>query len=162
MPLNPAKPLPKRPRLPDEAYRGCQRYSITIATNQRTHVFTHAAIFDAMRSILKVAAEKTGFRVWVFCFMPDHLHLLIEGIAAKSDAQQFMKQFKQQSGFWYKQHTRQKLWATSYFDHVLRKEEDTVAVIKYILANPECGGLARHWYEYPYSGSLELDVKDLL
>lgn len=162
MPLDVEKSFPKRPRLTDEAYLGGQRYSITVATNQRTHVFAHTAIFGAMRGMLKVVAEKTGFRVWVFCFMPDHLHLLLEGKESRSDMQQFMKLFKQKSGYWHIKETGQKLWGTSYFDHVLREEENTIAVVKYILANPERAGLVKHWYEYPYSGSLELNIRDLL
>ena len=94
--------------------------------------------------------------------MPDHLHLLIEGMHASSNAQHFLKEFKQKSGYHYMQSIGQRLWATSYFDHVLRKEEDTIVVVKYILANPERAGLVQYWGEYPYSGSLALDIKQLL
>ena len=162
MPLDLSQSIPKRPRLLSEAYLGCQRYSITCTTHNRQPIFIARDIFEIMRQYLGEVAAKAQFRVWVFCFMPDHLHLLLEGKKAESDLQQYMKLFKQRSGYWYQQNTGQRLWSTSYFDHVLRKEEDTIVVVKYILANPERAGLVKSWYKYPYSGSFELNTKDLL
>lgn len=162
MPLDPIKPLPKRPRLDSEAYLGQQRCSLTLTTHNHALVFTNSDIFQLMCSVLWDTATKNAFRVWVFCFMPDHLHLLIEGKEDFSDIQKFVKDFKQKSGYEYKQLTNKKLWGTSYFDHMLRNEEDTIVVVRYILENPVRAGLVKSWWEYPYSGSFEMDIQDLL
>ena len=37
--------------------------------------------------------------------MPDHLHLLVEGKSADSDAKQFIARAKQYSGFYYSRRT---------------------------------------------------------
>ena len=97
--------------------------------------------------------------------MPDHLHLLVEGEADNADLKQYISLFKQISGYKYAQDLTQrfsadekpKLWQTSFYDHVLRKEEDLVDVAKYIFDNPVRKGLADHYSEYSYSGSFVLD-----
>jgi hypothetical protein len=51
-----------------------------------------------------------------------------------------------------------KLWQPSYYDHVLRKDEDTLNVARYILDNPVRKGLVKHFLEYGFSGSFEMDI----
>jgi hypothetical protein len=45
---------------------------------------------------------------------------------------------------------------------VLRDDEATLSVARYILANPVRAGLARSVEEYPFVGSLVYELKDLL
>jgi len=47
-----------------------------------------------------------------------------------------------------------KLWQPSFYDHVLRNDEDLPAVARYILNNPVRKGLVDHYTEYVFSGSL--------
>ena len=106
-----------------------------------------------------------GFKVWAYCFMPDHLHLLVEGIAENADLKRFISLFKQVSGYKYVQNVTQcfnadekpKLWQPGFYDHVLRKEEDLVEVARYIFNNPVRKGLVGHYSDYSYSGSLVLN-----
>jgi len=136
--------------------------SITITTYNKQQIFVNKNIYKQHCLILKETAKKYCFKIWVFCFMPDHLHLLVEGKDKNSDIQKFIKIFKQKTGFLYKQSIGKKLWCTSYYDHLLRKEEDVISVVKYILNNPVRAGLVKEWYEYPFSGSFEMDIKELL
>ena len=54
------------------------------------------------------------------------------------------------------------LWQRSYFEHVLRDEEDTIGVAKYILENPVRAGLVERPEAYPYLGSMTVSVEELL
>lgn len=50
------------------------------------------------------------------------------GVAAStqaSDFQRFMNNWKQRTGYEFKQRTGESLWQESYFDHVLRDDEET-------------------------------------
>ena len=47
----------------------------------------------------------------------------------------------------------------SYYDHVLRKEEDKMSIALYILGNPVRRGQLEDCRAYPYSGSLVYDFK---
>ena len=39
------------------------------------------------------------FAVIAYCFMPDHMHALVEGLATSSDFRRFVAMFKQRSAF---------------------------------------------------------------
>ena len=84
--------------------------------------------------------------------MPDHLHLLVEGSEA-SDLPVFVKDFKQRTGFQYRRARGQSLWQKSYYDHILRTEEDVHGVARYIVGNPVRAGLVAAANDYPYCGS---------
>ena len=67
-----------------------------------------------------------------------------------------MYRFKQASGFacnkllgW-----QGPFWQASYYDHVVRRDEDIEAVRDYVLENPVRAGLVENAEDYPCSGSL--------
>ena len=77
----------------------------------------------------------------------------IEAQKEDCDLEKFVKRFKQLSGFYFKKNLGQKLWAKSYYDHILRSEEYLAKIIWYILNNPVRKGLVKYWYDYKYWGS---------
>ena len=144
-------------------YIGLHRYSLTFCTDRRRRLFTDAdAVELVVQQLLRSASDGHNFSVIAYCFMPDHLHLLIEGTSDDSDAKRFIKGFKQYSGYYYTQKHHDRLWQRYGFEHVLRDEEVTIAVAKYILANPVRAGLAETVEQYPYVGSLMYELKDLI
>ncbi len=94
--------------------------------------------------------------------MPDHVHLLVEGQSDASDCKQFMARSKQYSGFQYSRVRGGRLWQRYGFERALRDDEDTLVVARYILANPVRGRLAPCVQDYPFVGSLEYSLEDLL
>jgi REP element-mobilizing transposase RayT len=71
-----------------------------------------------------------------------------------SDFRAFVKRFKQTSGFEYCQQTRQRrLWQPGYYEHILRGDEVTEVVARYVLENPIRAQLAKDLGEYPFAGS---------
>jgi len=96
-----------------------------------------------------------AFEVLAYCFMPNHVHLLVAGLTATSRLKPFMEQFKQITGFAFKQEHRVPLWHRSYHDRVLRREESIESVANYIWANPVRAGIVESAEDYPYSGPRE-------
>jgi REP element-mobilizing transposase RayT len=94
--------------------------------------------------------------------MPDHAHLLIEGRSERSDARDFIKRAKQYSGFYYSKNFGARLWQRYGYDHVVRDDEKTVVVARYILENPLRAGLVSRIEHYPFSGSLEWPMEALI
>jgi putative transposase len=134
----------------------CQEriYFITICTFDGQGTFKDLQVVNLLLEKLKACCKTFGFVNYVYCFMPDHLHLLLGGKEG-SDLIKMIKQFKQLTGFHFKKETRKKLWQKSYYDHILRKEESIGRVVRYVLENPVRKGLVKHPEEYPLSGSLE-------
>ncbi len=70
-----------------------------------------------------------------------------------------VKEFKQGTGWWFRNihqaspDDKSSLWQKSYYDHILRREEDASQVVRYILENPIRAGLAASVDEYPYAWS---------
>ncbi len=85
--------------------------------------------------------------------MPDHLHILAIGEELDSDLEAFMATMKQKTGFDFKKLHRVSLWQAGYYDRILRNDEQSIVVARYILENPVRAGLVRDFREYPFSGS---------
>jgi len=93
--------------------------------------------------------------------MPDHVHLLVAGRSVTASLLRFVTLAKQQSGHWFAAWSEQRLWQTGFYDHVLRDEEATIAVVRYIFANPVRAGLTRGIGEYPFAGSAVFSIAEI-
>jgi hypothetical protein len=82
-------------------------------------------------------------------------------VAQASDLPRFVTSFKQQTGFWFARQYGVRLWQDGYHDRVLRREEETSEVVRYILDNPIRAGLVTVFDRYPYSGSDRYSVSEL-
>lgn len=163
MPLDIAKPYPKRARLLDKSnYIGQRGYFITINAYQRNNFFDKAQIVSSVTTYLKQASIIHNHDVIVYCFMPDHLHLVLAGKVESSNLLSFITYFKQISSYAFKQKFGVKLWATSFHDHVLRKEETIRSVGRYTLKNPIVAGLVEDVLDYPYAGSFVYELEELV
>lgn len=190
------KKYKERPRLKNFGYEGYHRYFVTICTHERNHIFKNDAIVRQLIRVLKDMSNNLGFKVWAYCFMPDHLHLLVEGESPDSDLKKFISSYKQYTGYYYRDYVAQgfspartkhvaqdhkkdvaqgfspaqspaqtknpKLWQPSYYDHVLRKDEDILSVARYVVGNPVRKALVNHFADYEFIGSFELDMESLL
>jgi REP-associated tyrosine transposase len=150
------------PKLSDALYLGGHRIFLTMCTHGRRAYFEPAEIVDVALSELLRTATANEIEIIAYCFMPDHLHALIAGASEYSDAKRFTAVFRHRSGFRYRQRKGERLWQEGYFDRHLRKEDRTVDVVSYIVANPVRSGLCRTVCEYPYSGSSRYELADLV
>jgi REP element-mobilizing transposase RayT len=73
-------------------------YSITINTSYRARLFVDATAVRTALACLQDAAAKYSARVFAYCFMPDHIHLLAQ-TPPGVDFTEFIRSFKQRSGF---------------------------------------------------------------
>ena len=144
----------KNNRLDLFLYKGIKAYFVTICTKDQQKVFTDSKTINEQLGLLNSCCEQEKFSVWVYCFMPDHLHLLLIS-GENSDLIKFIRTYKQLTGYGYKKATGKALWQKSFYDHILRKEENIPQVIRYILENPVRKGIVEYFADYPLSGSLE-------
>ena len=124
------------PRLGSFSYQGHSAYFVTCCTFGRRDWLTDATRVDSVTEQLLQSAQASLFDVSAYCFMPEHVHALVEGTSDRSTFCPFMNDFKQRTGYAHKQATAQRLWQQGYYDRVLRPEDDRLRVIAYMLANP--------------------------
>ena len=153
--------LPKRPRLDCFDYLGPYRYFLTFCTHERKTCFTTSEVVDLALSQIRQAAHKWEFAIHAYVFMPDHVHLLVEGLSEASDLKAFASLAKQRAGYAHSRAGRGPLWQPSYYEHVLRDEEDSLGVVWYIVNNPVRAGLVEHPTAYPFVGSATYSIQDL-
>ena len=141
-----------RPRLQMFDYRGQYAYHVVIVTNNRVPVFDDPQLGHWCLGLLREVVDAASFELLAFCLMPDHLHLLTQGTQDSSHLVTFIQRFKRRTGFHFEQKSGSQLWQPSYFDRVLRKEEDLGSVAEYVLQNPVAEGLCARPEDYGLSG----------
>ena len=102
---------------------------------------------------IRRSGSRYGFEIFAYCLMPNHVHLLVHGTSHAADLRRFVKTAKQSSGQMYAARTKQRLWQDSYYDHVVRPEEDLSAIARYIIDNPVRAGIVESPLDYPFVGS---------
>jgi REP-associated tyrosine transposase len=143
-------------------YTGFHRYSLTFCTNRRRAIFTNENVVDLVLLQISRAAAEREFAVITYCFMHDHLHLLVHGQSEASECKGFISKAKQYSGYYYSKEFPGRLWQRYGYERTLRKDEDTLTVARYILENPVRGKLVANVQDYPFLGSLVCGLEDLM
>jgi putative transposase len=144
-------PRKSSPRLPTFEYKGAFAYFITINTDDNRPYFREDTAKRCADLLLK-AAQDRRFEITAYCVMPNHVHFLASGLDENADLIEFVKRFKQLMGFEFKTATGKQLWQRSFYDHILRSDEDVEGVAAYIWRNPVAAGIVAEATDYPFSG----------
>ena len=136
-------------------------FFITICTAAKQHYFADPKISKIIIAELEHRWTNQEIKLFCYCIMPDHLHLLIslnenyirkEGAFGERTLQDWVSAFKRYTARTVGQRLEIKpLWQSNFYDHVVRREESLVEICSYILNNPVRIGLVSRWEEYPYS-----------
>jgi putative transposase len=149
-------------RLEGFNYVGTYRYFLTFCVRDRLPVFRDAHSVEQTLTQFRRTSTLERFAIIAYCVMPDHAHLLVEGLCADSDFKRFAKMAKQRSGGLYARAQHKRLWQQGYYERVLREEDDARALARYIVNNPVRTGLVETPEEYPFIGSDTWTVTELL
>jgi REP element-mobilizing transposase RayT len=87
-----------------------------------------------------------------YCIMPDHVHLL--ALNLDGSLIEFMRLLKGRTASELRGRVGGPLWQRSFHDHLIRRNEDINATLRYLLENPVRAGLVDDWTKYHWSGSL--------
>ena len=98
----------------------------------------------------------------VYCYMPDHQHLIVSGINSETDTIGLIKIYKQKTGYWLIRNQFNVRWQKDFFDHIIRKDEGLINVARYILDNPVRKGLVVNWQDFPFKGAIGCELADIL
>jgi REP element-mobilizing transposase RayT len=69
--------------LPNRAYVGRQMYFVTVCCHSKSTVLSEARLCTRILDLLGSEAKSRQFAIAAYCFMPDHLHFLAEGLDAR-------------------------------------------------------------------------------
>jgi putative transposase len=143
----------KSTRLTTLSYLGTKAHFVTICCNNRIPHLKVPKTASRVIEILLESAAKESFELHAYCAMPNHLHFLAHGLSPRSNSLELVRLLKSRSAFEFKQERKQRLWESSFHDHILRKSDELEPIARYIWANPVRGGLCTSPEEHPFSGS---------
>lgn len=127
-----------------------QIFSITICSWHRTPIFSNITYARTLTDTLHQGLFADTTKLYAYCLMPDHLHLLISPrIGNLCDLIGRWKSYT--ATLLRKEGLKSKLWQRGFYDHALRKEEDIKSTAEYIVNNPKRGGLVNQWRDYEFS-----------
>ena len=154
---------PYPPYCPNFSYVGRHCYLLTFVTFMRMEAFRNAETVDLVWSQFLRAAREKGFEVLACCFIPDHVHLVVEGISEDAHLKVFAKSAKQYSGYYYaRSHGGGKLWQKGNDDQIIRDRADLFERIRYVVMNPVARGLVARPEDYPFLRSQRWTVDELI
>ena len=149
--------------LPGFSYVGCHRYFLTFCTHDRRTLFECGETVAATWAHFLRTGIEEDIEIIAYCFMPDHVHMVVEGKAETSDLKRFVSRAKQRPGYAYGQaHKGERLWQRYGYEHVLRDDEATEKVVAYVLENPVRKGWVEQPRAYPFIGSQVYELDELI
>lgn len=111
-------------------------------------MLTHKILIESM--------NRRNYRVYCYCFMPDHVHLLLNPKSSNVELSRFIQIFKSKSAVLaLKQCGIRRLWQRSYYEHILRESESIIETAEYILQNPVRKGMVSDYKNYRFCGLID-------
>jgi len=140
-------------RLPPEHYRGPVRCFFTTCTANRAPHFHDLAFGRIIASQLLTTASTRRIDVLAYCLMPDHAHVLLEAHARTESVLDTFVEWKHRAALLARRRRDVRLWQESFWDRILRADDDSWSSAAYIMANPLRAGLTQRIGEYSLAGS---------
>jgi len=140
-------------RLTPDHYRiPWQAVGYAICTKDRRGSLISRGVPDLLVSSLDTSAANHGCKVFCYCIMPDHLHLIACVVEEGADLQPFVAGFKQwtarrlgEMGF------SKPVWQRGYWDRHVREDESVGELVAYVLGNPVREGLCKQPEDWAHS-----------
>jgi REP-associated tyrosine transposase len=154
MPWNKPYHPSKNQRLDRELYTCTHSvFFITIRAYERQSPFLRDELSQLIIDVLRDEQDRKNCGIFTYCLMPDHFHFLTSPRMDGISVLRFVDEYKGKStNRSWKLGWRGKLWQPRFFDHIVRAEEDLLAISEYILNNPLRNGLVVRPEDWAWSG----------
>lgn len=140
-------------------YTGTHRYLITLPVFCDRAVFVkHQRILSALNA-LRDTSLVHRFDVYAYSFLPSELTLVVRGKDKTANMKEFLHAFRAASSDAMREELGHALWKKRYFERVLRKSEETKAIVASVFERPVKAGLVNNASQYPFQGSFVLMPK---
>lgn len=148
--------------LPREHYCGRIWGGFTICGQRRQLLFSSDSIVNRCVAILDSVRERHTCLVLLYCFMPDHLHLILQGQDELSDLYATVLDFKHKTGIYLARSRSHYRLQKNFYDHLIRSTNELASQLTYVADNPVRRGLVSRWQDYRFTGSLGISFDFVL
>ncbi len=131
-----------------------QIYHIVNRGNRRETIFHDSQDFDKFLTLLKDAKEKYDIKIYGYCIMPNHFHLVIYARYAES----LSKAMHWISSSYVRYYNRRylvsgHLWQGRYKSFIVEEDSYLLTLLKYVEANPKRAKIVKDCIKYKYSSA---------
>ena len=128
-------------------------HHVTQRGNRRQQIFFGDEDFAEYRRLMAVSCRECGTRVWAYCLMPNHVHLIMvpssaDGLrcAVAEAHRRYTRMINLREGW------RGHLWQERFHSFVM-DEPHLLAAARYVERNPARAGLCDHAQDWPWSSA---------
>ena len=127
-------------------------YFITTVTKNRVEIFNNSKNCKILLVTLEYFKLILDYRLYGFCIMPDHLHVIIHPFG-KHSFSYIMKMLKGSLANKLNKinNTKGKIWQKGFYDECVRNNFELVKKLEYMHNNPVKANYVTSAEEYPYS-----------
>ena len=127
-------------------------YHIMVRGNQKQATFIEEPDFIKYLSLLRHYKRKYGFKLYGFCLMPNHVHLILE-VKKACDLSKIMQGLNQTYTIWFNEKYKKvgHLWQGRYKSMVIQKDKYMLTCIEYVELNPLRASLSKSPFDYAWS-----------
>ncbi len=140
--------MARRPRL----FASGLLYHVIVRGNQRQKTFRSGEDYQAYLERMESYRNKHRVRIFAYCLMPNHVHLLLE--TGSAPLSKFMQGLQQSYTQYFNRRYRKvgHLFQGRYKAIICDKDKYLLALVRYIHLNPVRVGLVQRPERYSYSG----------
>lgn len=126
-------------------------YHVVVTGEDSVRLFEEFADYDKYISLLAEYSDVCGFKLYAYCLLENHVHLLINDNGG--DISNIMKRIGTSYVYWFNsKYDRQgKLFADRFKSQPVESEDDFKRALKYIHLDPVESGIASAPQDYGYS-----------
>jgi putative transposase len=127
-------------------------YHVISRGNQKQIIFIHEDDFEKYLGLIKHFKRKYKFKIYTWCLMPNHTHLIIE-VNKPPDLPKIMQGLKLAYARWFNKKYAKvgHLWQGRYKSMIINKEKYVLDCINYIEMNPVRAGIKKSPLDYAWS-----------
>jgi putative transposase len=127
-------------------------YFVTICTKDKIPLFSKHELAECAFQEIKSLSKQLGILSYAYVVMPDHIHWLFSFDDPDLTLSQLIGRYKGLvASEMRKRYEIQNVWQKSYYDHVLRKQENVYNIAQYLYENPKRKGLVEEEGDYEFS-----------
>ena len=126
-------------------------YHVMLRGINRQNIFEDEEDRLKFLEVLKECKKKSGFRLFAYCLMGNHIHLLLK--AEKEELEQIFRRIGSSYVYWYnsKYSRTGHLFQDRYKSEPVEDDGYFLTVLRYIHQNPQKAGLCRKLSDYQWS-----------
>lgn len=127
-------------------------YHVISRGNQKQNIFLEHGDFEKYLGLLKHYKRKYKFRLYAWCLMPNHVHLILD-VNNPGDLAKIMQGLKLAYAKWFNKKYKKvgHLWQGRYKNMVIQKDNYVLDCINYIEMNPVRANIKESPLDYPWS-----------